>query len=277
MIYVAADADRAAVVAAGVVGSILQERAERADGPLLLALSGGKSPRRLYELLAGDEGAGIPWPRIHLVWGDERCVPPDDPRSNYLLALESGLLGLPLGGVHRMRGERLPEEGAQEYEWKLRRLAATGASLAGMKGRLSAPGPGLLELDLAVLGLGQDGHTASLLPGSIVLAVEDRWVAATESYRGTRRLTLTLPLLAAARHLLFLVTGADKAAAVGALLATKADEVALPARILLDRVTRTQRVASARRCPCVSWVLDREAASGLPEGVLCLDVDAGRG
>ena len=108
----------------------------------------------MYERLAGPEGAGVPWSRLHVLWGDERCVPSDDPRSNYRMALESGLLSVPPAGIHRMPGELPPEEGAFRYEQELRALF---------------PEDGFPRLDLVLLGLGEDGHVASLVPGSAAL------------------------------------------------------------------------------------------------------------
>ncbi len=170
-----------------------------------VALSGGSTPRQLYEQLAtGPHGQQVPWERVHVFWGDERAVPPDDPASNYRLAHEALLSKAPLppANVHRMRGEAENlEEAAAAYEQEL---------------RLALP-----RLDLALLGLGSDGHTASLFPGYPAQHETTRWVVATgvaPTEPPVRRLTLTLPVLNNAAQVLFLVTGAAKADLVREIL-----------------------------------------------------------
>ena len=214
-------------------------------GRFVLALCGGATPVGLYRAMAAPEAEGLlPWSSTHLLWGDERCVAADDERSNYRLADVSGLLVRPWAGVHRMPGELPPDEGAAAYE----------ATLRGLYG----PGPyGPSEppaLDAVLLGLGEDGHTASLFPGSPVLGEEDRWVAETEPHAGLRRLTLTLPVLRSARLLLFMVTGAGKASALGRVLSQAGRD--LPARLVMPGVPRAPHR--------VVWLLDREAAEEIP-------------
>jgi 6-phosphogluconolactonase len=266
-IHVVPDEGAAALAAARLAAAALTERAAQTDGPVHFVLSGGRSPRAMYERLAGLEGPGVPWPRIHILWGDERCVPPDDPRSNYRMALETGLLGSPLAGIHRMAGELAPEEAASCYVEELRALF---------------PADYFPRLDLVLLGMGEDGHVASLVPGSAALQERERWVAPTEPYQGTRRLTLTLPVLAASRRLLFLVAGESKAQAVRAVLAAEEGgshsppgSFPVPARVLLDMVAasdaRSEDAArqqaggprSERRAE-VTWIIDDAAASLLP-------------
>ena len=154
-----------------------------------VALSGGSTPRRSFELAASAD-----WSRAHVWWGDDRCVPPDDERSNYLLAKEALLDRLETPPeVHRIRGELTAEQAAAEYD----------AELEGV------------TIDLALQGIGPDGHTASLFPGSPALAVRDRRAVAAppglEPF--VERVTMTVPMLRAARVVLYLVTGEDKAEA----------------------------------------------------------------
>ncbi len=220
-------------------------------GEVSLVLSGGRTPARLYGLLAGQAGADVPWARVNVFWGDERCVPRDDERSNYHLALASGLLTRCFSGIHRIPGELSPEQAADVYEAELKKLY---------------PGDPFPRFDLVLLGLGEDGHLASLFPGSSERHEEGRWVAATEEYVGVRRVTLTLPVLAAARSLLFLVSGREKARALGLTLASQpvAAVPRLPARILLDLLATKALAGSGR--PEVTWLVDRAAASLLPAG-----------
>ncbi len=196
----------------------LAEAAVAERGRFAVALSGGSTPGALYRLLASPPySSRLPWSRSHLFWGDERCVPPDDPGSSYRLVAETLLAGapVPLGGIHRMTGEWEPERAAQDYERTLR--AFFGAELP--------------RFDLVLLGLGKDGHTASLFPGAPALGETERWcVPAVAQYenRPAHRLTLTLPVLNAARNILFLVSGAEKAAIVRTVLENPAAQ--LPAQ-----------------------------------------------
>jgi 6-phosphogluconolactonase len=173
--------------AARVVAERLAEAA-RAGGHVVL--TGGSTPKRAYELAAELEQD---WSRVELWWGDERCTPPDDELSNYNMArvaLIDRVSGAPK--VHRMRGELGPDEGALQYEEEL--------------------GP-LQRFDLVLLGLGSDGHVASLYPDQPTLDVTDRRAIGAEAKLQpfVDRITLTLPMLRAADEVLFLVAGADKA------------------------------------------------------------------
>ena len=227
----------------------------------MLVLSGGRGPRRMYELLAGDTGDRVPWAEVSVLWGDERCVPPDDERSNYRLAASAGLLARPLAAVYRMPGELDPEEGALAYEAQVRGLFPT----------VTVP-----RLDVVLLGLGADGHTASLFPGSPALLEWERLVIATEEQGGVRRLTLTLPALAAARELLFLVTGEAKASAVRSALEEGGPEAdRSPARLLMDLLEGGAR--AGRKPPAITWVLDEAAASLLVDRGGHLDGGSARG
>jgi len=163
-------------------------------GPRVVALAGGRTPRAVYERLAG---IAYPWPEVDVLFTDERCVPADDPHSNDRMVQETLLSRLdPPPRVHRMPGESCD---ADAHELEIRSTF------------------GALRLDLAVLGLGADGHTASLFPGSPALDERIRWVARVER-PDHPRLTLTLPVLSSARLAMFLVQGQEKREAVGRLL-----------------------------------------------------------
>jgi 6-phosphogluconolactonase len=232
------------------IGQAVVAAAASGRGRATFALSGGRTPAELYGRLAGKRNS-LSWDRVEVLWGDERAVPSDDERSNYKLAADSGLLELPFAHVHRICGELEPEEAAERYEAELRaELPATS--------RLE-PFP---RLDLVLLGLGPDGHTASLFPDSPTVDEDERWVVATEPYQGVRRVTLTLPVLVNARHLLFVVTGAEKAAAVRRTLGPlESNEPLAPARLLLTMIASERET---RHEPAhVDWVLDRAATAEL--------------
>jgi len=170
-----------------------------------VALSGGSTPALMYEQLAGAEFRDrVPWARGQYFWSDERCVPPEHPDSNYGLA-ERTLLSkapIPRERIHRMRGELEPERAAAEYEQELRRVFKTEA-------------PQIPCFDLLLLGLGDDGHTASLFPGSPALDETLRLAAANYVKKfNAHRLTLTYPAINAARNVAFLVSGEKKASAL---------------------------------------------------------------
>lgn len=191
----------------------------RHRGAFDVALAGGRTPVALYEALASGAAARSDlWRHVHVFWGDERVVPPEDRASNYGTAWKSGLRRLRLSAdhVHRVRGESADaRQAAVLYEADLR------ARFAG------AVWP---RFDLVVLGLGTDGHTASLFPGSDALLEKERWTAATEGGAPPRpRVTLTLPVLNNAAAILFLVAGPEKAEALASLLSPD-PQSAVPAR-----------------------------------------------
>lgn len=173
-------------------------KAVAARGRFSVALSGGATPRPTYELLAtGEFAARVDWSRVHVLWSDERCVPPDHADSNYRLAREALLdrVPLPAGNVHRIRGELPPEQAAAAYESELEVTLGTDG-----------------RLDLILLGLGADGHTASLFPDTAALHERTRWVVANHVEKlSAWRVTLTLPVIDAARDVVFLVSGRSKA------------------------------------------------------------------
>lgn len=179
----------------------LAREAAEAGKAFFAALSGGSTPRLAYQLLA-EPSRAVPWSAIHLFQVDERFVPPDDEESNYRMLRQSLLdrAGVPAENVHRIRTETgTPLEAAREYEKELRQVFVP-------------PGGGPPRFDLILLGLGADGHTASLFPGSPALEERARWVAADFVQKLLAwRVTLTLPVLNAAREIIFLVSGAEKA------------------------------------------------------------------
>jgi 6-phosphogluconolactonase len=215
----------------------LARKAVESRGRFSVALSGGSTPGALYQLLAKlPYCSQILWAQVHLFWADERCVPPDDPGSNYRLAYEALIAGVPMPpeNVHRVHGELRPKPAARAYDRELRRF-------------FRAPRP---RFDLVLLGLGSDGHTASLFPNSEALEETERLAVATTAFydnRPAERVTLTLPALNAARQVLFLVSGLEKAEIVQAVLADV--EGRLPAR-------RIRPVAGQ-----LIWLLDAAAAA----------------
>lgn len=198
-------------------------RAVAARGRFAVALSGGSTPRALFQRLAEpprrDE---IPWARVEVFWADERCVPPDHPDSNYGMARAALLdpIGVPAERVHRVPGEA-PDPAAA--------AAACEAEIARALG--GTPGGPPPVLDLVLLGMGADGHTASLFPGTAALAERRRWVMANFVPRlAAHRITLTYPILNRAAHVLFLVAGADKAEVLREALEGPPEPERLPAQ-----------------------------------------------
>jgi 6-phosphogluconolactonase len=195
-------------------------------GAFRVALSGGSTPQNLYRHLASETyRKQVDWAKVHLYWGDERCVPPDDPESNYGMARRELLVRVPIPGanVHRMEAERVDlGRAAQEYEELLR---------AG----LVRDEYGFPRFDLIFLGLGTDGHTASLFPGVRGIRTTSRWVSTPLAPKlGKRRMTLTLPVLNASRRVLFLVVGSEKAGILRTVLEENVNPP-LPAQLVQPR------------------------------------------
>jgi 6-phosphogluconolactonase len=224
-----ATADAAAVFIAAAAKQAISDR-----GMFRLALSGGNTPRATYERLASPTlGNGIDWAQVLVFFGDERMVPPDDPSSNYRMARESLLdhIEIPSGNVFRIRGEGDPERAAEEY-----------AQLLGTS-----------PLDLVLLGIGDDGHVASLFPGTAALDVTDRKVLPNHApVAPHERLTVSFGVINGARQVALLVTGKGKAGRVAQIFEQKKSEKPeLPAA----RVTPTSGA--------LHWFLDDAAASQL--------------
>ena len=229
--------DAAAVARAGAdrfVESARRAVAER--GRFRVALSGGSTPKSVYPLLVAPPRVDlVDWARVEFFWGDERAVPPDHPESNFGVAYQMLLAQLP--GVRPSRIHRMPAE-QPDLD------AAALAYEADLRMAFGALGGDVPRFDLIWLGMGADGHTASLFPGSAALTVQDRLVVANWSpAQQSWRMTFTYPLLNAAREVLFVVTGADKADAVRDVLG---GESQLPAAQV--RADRTE------------WVVDAAAA-----------------
>lgn len=187
--------DGAAAFIADAAAKAIAER-----GLFTLALSGGGTPKPIYARLAqADYRQRVAWDRVHIFFGDERCVPPEDARSNYRMAREAWLdqAAIPAENIHRIRGEDDPAREALRYEQEIAALYRTAA---------------LPAFDLVLLGMGDNGHTASLFPGTAALRERQRWVVAQYvEVMQTWRVTFTAPLINAARDVAFLVEGAGKA------------------------------------------------------------------
>ena len=214
-------AEDAVALARAAAEEIARRAAEGAAlrGGVALALAGGSTPTALYRLLADPAApfrARVPWPAVHVFFGDERAVPPESTDANARSARDALLAHVPLGSVHRIEGERGAAEAAVRYEDDLFQHFG------------DVPFP---VFDLVLLGLGADGHTASLFPGSPALDERRRWVVPAPAGLPpwVERITLTPPVLEAARALLFLVAGADKAGALRRLVRPRPGEEPIPA------------------------------------------------
>ena len=232
------DADAVARCAAeATVAALRAAIAER--GSFSIALAGGDTPRRMYVWLGGQRE--LDWDRVEFFWGDERSVPPEHPDSNFGMARAA--LFLPLGvepsQIHRMEGERRDlDAAARDYEEDLAKTCG-------------APDGGPPILDLVLLGIGPDGHTASLFPHTTALAETRRWVIANDVPQlSTRRITITFPVIERARATLVLVTGASKADVLAEVLEGPLDPQRLPSQRLRESAN-------------VEWLVDDAAASRL--------------
>ena len=213
-------------------------------GRFTIALSGGSTPKSLYNLLATNARATLPWDRVYFFWSDERHVPPTDPDSNYRMAHEAMLSKVPVppGNIYRMPSEN-PDAAAAAaaYEASLRKFFQV------------KPGE-FPRFDLILLGLGPDGHTASLFPGTNGLQEKSRLVIANRVEQlKTDRLSFTYPLINAAREIAFLVSGMDKATVLRSVLQENASGEQYPAKLVQPRDGKSV------------WFLDRAAASELSQ------------
>ncbi|MGH7636284.1 MAG: 6-phosphogluconolactonase, partial [Gemmatimonadaceae bacterium] len=193
----------AGALADAVTRDILDAGRERiaSSGRFAIALAGGETPRAAYELIGERHGAAVDWTQVHVYFTDERFVPPDDLRSNFAMANRAWLsrVGIPAGQVHPMPTRNgSPAECAARYERRLRDTIPDQRS----------------TFDLAIMGIGSDGHTASLFPGDDdALSERERWVLAVRAPQGTEprdRITLTLPVINASRRVMFVASGAAK-------------------------------------------------------------------
>jgi len=185
--------------------------ASAAKGPFRVSLSGGSTPKTLYGLLASDEFRDrFPWQLVSWYWGDERFVPYDHPDSNYRMTREAMLAKAPVPpeNIYPVPADGTPEDAARRYERTLQ--DAYGATILD---------PTRPLFDITLLGLGPDGHTASLLPGERVLDERQRWVAAVSHGRPEIRITMTYPVIESSRYVAFLVEGREKAAILRAIRA----------------------------------------------------------
>ncbi len=232
-------ADGPAELARRAAGWIAGQLADR-DGILSVALAGGATPRPVYELLAAPpQRDRMPWPRIHWFWGDERFVPKDHRDSNFRMAHEALLSRAPVppGNIHAMPTEGMaPAAAAAAYDAELRRF----------HGEMLREGA---LFDVNLLGIGADGHTASLFPGDAALEENSRWVVAVQGARVEPRITLTFPALRSSGAIAFLAAGSEKRPALSRLFAGASD---LPAARLepigaifffLDRAAAPERLA----------------------------------
>ncbi len=235
MIRVCANLDDLSHAAAELFATAAR-RAVAARGRFAVALAGGETPRLTYGILATlPYREKIPWSNVHIFWGDERCVPPDDPRSNALMARRVFLdqVPIPSAHIHPIVCAGDPQQNAAYYERLLRSFFADGTP----------------RFDLVFLGLGEDGHTASLFPGSAALTEKERWTAVTaRSGEEFSRVTLTPVCLNRAAQLVFLVAGAAKAGVLHSVLAEETETLSLPARLI--------KPADGE----LVWLVDRAAA-----------------
>jgi 6-phosphogluconolactonase len=218
-------------------GKAIEER-----GRFLVALNGGSTPTRLFQLLATDYRDKVNWNRIHIFWGDERCVPPNDPGSSYGQARDAFLSKVPIpdSNIHRVKGDLEPAEASKDYALTLSRFAS----------------PPLVfpRFDLVYLGMGEDGHTASLFPGSAVDVTEPTLpVTAHYQDRPANRVTLTPIVFNEARIVAFMATGEKKANTLAEVLSDRYNPELYPA----------QRIAPENGQ--LIWLVDEDAAGKLPK------------
>ncbi len=210
------------------------------EGLRTISLSGGSTPKIWFDLLSKDYAQGLPWEELRFFWGDERCVPPEHPESNYGMTRKHLLDHVPVPGNHifRIRGEAPPQEEARRYSEVLRE------HLPAQKG--------IPCFDLVILGMGDDGHTASIFPHEMALwDVAEPCVVATHPLTGQKRISITGQVINHARQVVFLVTGADKASRLRQIQKKLPGYETLPASRVAPKSGR------------LLWMLDEAAASGL--------------
>ena len=235
MIWLYDDYEALSSAAAGLF--VQQARhATQARGRFSVALAGGHTPRRAYELLAlGPSSTRVPWGQVHVFWGDERCVPVDDQRSNAWMARQALLarVSIPPTQIHPIPCTGTPHEAAELYQAVLQAFFGDQPS----------------RFDLVLLGLGENGHTASLFPGTPVLHEQERWVAAVHAAATeVDRVTLTAPLINQARVVAFLISGSSKASILREVLEGSPDPERFPAQLIQPAKGE------------LHWLVDQEAA-----------------
>ncbi|MBI1277120.1 MAG: 6-phosphogluconolactonase [Anaerolineaceae bacterium] len=218
-IRVAPDVAALARTAANTIQA-LSQRAISQSGRFTIALSGGSTPKTLFQLLASDYKEAVDWENVYVFWGDERCVPPDDADSNFRMARETLLDYVPISeaNIFRIKGELPPSDGAAQYELTLRGV---------FKDQLP-------RLDLILLGMGDDGHTASLFPGTDALNERQKWVIPNHvlTAKQTWRITFTLPVINNAANVMFLVAGTGKAETLKRVLKGEYKPTELPSQLI---------------------------------------------
>lgn len=218
----------------------------------LVALNGGSTPTRLFQLLASKYGDQVDWSKIHIFWGDERCVPPTDEGSNYRQAYDLLLskVSIPESNIHRVQGELDPVAASNEYTKTLKRFAEPP---------LEFP-----RFDLVYLGMGEDGHTASLFPDSPV-EVGEPVIAVTANYqdRPANRVTLTQLVINQARMVVFMATGEKKADTLAQVLSDRYNPAQYPAQRIDPEDGQ------------LIWLVDESAASNLPRKIKGLKICEG--
>jgi 6-phosphogluconolactonase len=219
-------------------------------GAFIVALAGGSTPRALYKVLATEPWASrIDWAKVYLFWGDERCVSPDHPDSNYRMVRETLLsrVQIPPGNVFRIRGDRDPNFAASTYEATLREFFARRAGH-------SKPQEAQARFDLVLLGMGSDGHTASIFPDTPALHEQNHWVVAHYVEKlGAWRITMTPVCINAARNIRFFVAGADKASRLKQVLYGPYQPDTMPAQAIKPQDGT------------LVWLVDKAAASYLEQ------------
>jgi 6-phosphogluconolactonase len=203
-----------------------------------IALPGGKTPGLLFEVIALKYASDIPWDRIHVWWGDERCVAPESEESNYRLAIDRLLswVKIPGGNIHRIRGEENPEKESLRYGEEIVELVPKR--------------DGWPVFDLIILGVGNDGHTASIFPDCIELFESDKICAVTEhTITGQKRITMTGKVLNNAERIFFLVTGKNKAPRISEIMNDDHSAQLLPAYYIVPENGE------------LTWYIDQDAAS----------------
>ena len=234
--------DKSAIATA--VASKLVAEINQCTTDFSIALSGGSTPQALYSELVENHANGVDWHRVQFFWGDERCVAPDDEQSNYKMAYEQLLQPLQIKpqNIFRVRGEDSPEAEATRYAKQIREIVTSDAS-------------GLPAFDFLLLGMGADGHTASILPHQMeLLENESVCAVATHPETGQKRVTLTGPTINASRNIVFMITGSAKAEVFEQIAVRTGNWASYP----------TSHIGIEDRPERLSYFLDKDAAEKMP-------------